>query len=330
MDLYIDIENLRSFIHSKDREDFGDCLRMLRRQLHVIYNTDKAAIKNDEEIIPWIQRISDGRGASEDVDLFRGEKFPQRPIKSNSYNDWTRKKLSSVYLIKDVDISKLKNRGCVLLGDEGEELEILTRLFCGSDYDYHHLYDLQKNFHSWEQLTEDNQLLPCTDIVINDRYLFAEEDKSVVQYNLSSMLKALTNNVKNRVDVVIYTLYDKLNTFGKDEAVRIVKQVLEKSTGIKPNVTFVTSKASSRIMHDRFVITNYRLLRSGDSFNYFYSNGERKTNGGSLDVDSLANYETFVFVESLLEKLQRIYDEILKSKNNDLIIGAKSSRFINF
>ena len=328
MDLYIDIENLRSFVHSKDKEDFDDCLRMLRRQLHVIYNTDKGAIKNDEEIIPWIQRISDGRGASEEVDLFLGEKFPQRPIKSNSYNDWTRKKLSSVYLIKDIDISKLKNKGCILLGDEGEELKILTRLFCGSDYDYHHLYDLQKNFFSWEQLTEDNQLLPCTDIVLNDRYLFAN-DESLVQYNLGGLLKALANNVKNKIDVVIFTKYDSLNVFGIEKAHKIVKQTLKDITGMKPNVTFVASNDSKIIGHDRFVITNYRLIRSGDSFIYFNTKGERITNGGSLDVDSLANNETFVFVESLIGKLQDSYDKIKKIRP-DMINGARCSRFIKF
>lgn len=330
MDLYIDIENLKSFVHSKDKEGYDDCLRMLCRQLHLIYNSDKATIKLDEELLPWVLKISNqGRGNSENKDSYRSEKFPDRPIKSNSCKDWSRKELTSVYLIKDMDISKLKNRGCVLLGDEGEELEILTRLFCGSDYDYHHLYDLRKNFPSWEQLTDDNQLQPCTDIVINDRYLFKNEE-SLVAYNLSCMLRALANNVKNRINVVIFTYYDSLKVFGIDKASKIVKQALESITGVKPNVTFVTSNDSKNIPHDRFVITNYRLLRSGDSFVYFDTQGKLITNGGSLDVDSLANNETFVFVESLLEKLQNSYNEILKLNNSDLIIGAKSSKFINF
>ncbi len=32
MDLYIDKENLKSFIHSKDKDLFDDCMRMLKRQ----------------------------------------------------------------------------------------------------------------------------------------------------------------------------------------------------------------------------------------------------------------------------------------------------------
>ena len=74
--------------------------------------------------------------------------FPERPIKANSYSNWNWRELSSVYLIDDVDSRKLKNKGCVLLGETGEELSILMKLFCGMDYDFHHLYDLQKNFNS--------------------------------------------------------------------------------------------------------------------------------------------------------------------------------------
>lgn len=325
MDLYIDKENLRSFLNSRDNDDFDDCLRMLRRQLHIVFNMDKTEVKADPDLFEWIKTISDGRGKSEETDTFLADKFPIRPIKSNSYNDWSRKRLFSTYLIDDLDVSKLKNKGCVLLGEVGEELSILVRLFCGKDYEYHHLYDLRKNFLSWEQLTKEDQLLPCTDIIINDRYLFKNEE-SLVDYNLSKMLIALANGVKNRIDIVIFTKQDALHEFGEEKATKIIKQTLENISGMKPNITFVCSNDSEKIPHDRFVITNYRLLRSGDSFIYFNTKGNRITNGGSLDVDSLANHETYVFVESLLEKLQDTYNKV--KQNDKMIIGDRKSKFI--
>lgn len=326
MDLYIDKENLKSFIHSKDKGEFDDCMRMLKRQLHVVYNMEKASLKENQELLPWITRIGDGRGKSEETDTFLEQKFPERPIKSNTYNTWDRKKLMSVYLISDIDCQKLKNRGCVLIGDKGEEIEILSRLFCGIDYDYHHLYDLQKNFHSWELLAIDNQMLPTTDIVISDRYLFKKEYE-LVEYNLSRMLSVLANNVKNKINVVIYTFNEGLLKFGIDKATKIVKKSLEMPTGMKPHITFVTSNDKSLIQHDRFAITNYRLLRSGDSFIYFNTKGVRITNGGSLDVDSLANHEIYTYVESLLEKLQDTYNKV-RNLNKDMIIGNQKSNFI--
>jgi hypothetical protein len=258
----------------------------------------------------WLLRMGEGRGASEETDTFNNDLFPLRPIKSNSYIEWDRKELSAVYLIDDLNTIKLKNKGCVLLGDIGEELRVLLKLFCGRDYDYHHLYDLQKNFNSWEQLVDENQMLPCTDIIINDRYLF-NDDFMLVEYNLYRMLKAIVNNVKNKVNVVVYTQNDSIRNFGIDKATSIIKSAIEKTTSMKPNITYVTSGAKpTKIPHDRFVITNYRLIRSGDSFIYFNTKGEKITKGGSLDIDSLAKYETYVFVNSLLESLQSIYNEI--------------------
>ena len=329
MDLYIDKENLKSFIHLRSEDDFDDCLRMIRRQLHVIYNMDKSVFRDDPEMTQWLLRMGEGRGASEETDTFNNDLFPLRPIKSNSYIEWDRKELSAVYLIDDLNTIKLKNKGCVLLGDIGEELRVLLKLFCGRDYDYHHLYDLQKNFNSWEQLVDENQMLPCTDIIINDRYLF-NDDFMLVEYNLYRMLKAIVNNVKNKVNVVVYTQNDSIRNFGIDKATSIIKSAIEKTTSMKPHITYVTSGAKpTKIPHDRFVITNYRLIRSGDSFIYFNTKGEKITKGGSLDIDSLAKYETYVFVNSLLESLQSIYNDLYRL-NKDLIIGSRVSNFIKF
>ena len=330
MELYIDINNLKSFIKSKDSDDFDDCKRMLRRQLHVVYNFDKEMLKSEPILQQFVTMISEGRGLSEESDKFLPSTaiFPERPIKANSYINWNWRELSSVYLIDDLDSRKLKNKGCVLLGETGEELSILMKLFCGMDYDFHHLYDLQKNFNSWEQLTADNQTLPCTDIIINDRYLFANT-YDLVEYNLRPLLTVLAGNVKNRINVVVFTKNKTLLEFGKDKADAIFKNTLFKVTGMKPNVTFVTSNDNDKIPHDRFIITNYRLIRSGDSFLYFDTKGKKITNGGALDIDSMANHETYTFVQSLLEKLQTSYDSI-RALNNDMIIGSKESKYIHF
>ena len=328
MDLYIDYANLKSLIDSRHEDDFDDCQRMMKRQLHIIYNMEKAVLKSDPVLSQWVLTKGAGRGSSEETDSFSTDYFPMRPVKSNMPTEWNRKQLSSVYLIDDVDSSKLKKRGTVLLGEVGEELSVLSRLFCGKDYEYHHLYDLQKNFDSWEQLGIDHQMLPCTDIVINDRYLFKNEI-ALVKYNLNGLLTALVENVKNKLNVVIFTGNKALTEFGIEEAKKIIKCILEKATGVRPNITFVTSNDSSLIPHDRFIITNYRLIRSGDSFIYFDTNGNKITNGGSLDIDSLANYETYVFTESLLEKLQESYKKIAE-RNTDMVIGNKASKFILF
>ncbi len=326
MDLYIDYRNLKSFLDSRQSDDFADCERMIKRQLHVIYNMEKDFLKSDPILCQWVLKLGEGRGDSEKTDSFSSEKFPLRPIKSNAPTQWNRKQLSSIYLIDDEDSSKLKQRGTVLLGNVGEEISELKKLFCGKDYEYHHLYDLQKSFNSWDQLSK--QILPCTDIIINDRYLFKNQVE-LVDYNLSRMLKVLVANVQNKINIVFYTCYNFLKEFNVLQAKDIIKKAIKNINKIDPNVTFVTSNSNNLIPHDRFIITNYRLIRSGDSFLYFNTEGKRITNGGSLDVDSLANYSTYIYVESLLRKLQDSYKNI-KSKGEQYIIGAKKSNFITF
>lgn len=44
-------------------------------------------------------------------------------------------------------------------------------------------------------------------------------------------------------------------------------------------------------------------------------------------VNSLANHETYVFVESLLSELQSTYDTI-KQLNDSMILGDRKSKFI--
>lgn len=328
MDLYIDRENLKSFISSRENDDFDDCCRMIKRQLHVIYNMDKQSIKNDPILSQWILRINTGRGDSEDTDTFLIDSFPIRPIKSNSYINWDRKKLTSIYLIDDVESDKLKRKGCVLLGCIGEELQVLSKLFCGNDYDYHCFYELQRDFNSWNQLIDDNQTSPCTDIVINDRYLF-NNTEDLVNHNMSQMLKALTHNVKSKVNVVIFTLKEPFFNFDPQKAITIVRKAVEGNTEIKPNITFIVSSDKSKIPHDRYIVTNYRLIKSGDSFLYFSTKDEIITHGSSFDIFSLAKKEYALFADDILKTLQKTYNDIAQ-RNKDLIIGSKVSNFVKF
>lgn len=158
---------------------------------------------------------------------------------------------------------------------------------------------------------------------------FVEEFGSSFYDEATNLAFDILQLFKNRINVVVFTKNKSILDFGKDKADVIIKNTLLKVTGMKPNVTFVTSNDNDKIPHDRFIITNYRLIRSGDSFLYFDPKGKKITNGGALDIDSMANHETYTFVQSLLEKLQASYDDI-KRLNNDMIIGSQESKYIQF
>ena len=130
MDLYIDYANLKSFVDSRHKENFNDCQRMMKRQLHIVFNMDRSVLKSDPILSQWVLTIGSGKGNSEETDTFKTNPFPNRPVKSNMPTEWNRQQLSSVYLINDVDSPKLKSRGTVLLGEVGEELSVMNTTTC--------------------------------------------------------------------------------------------------------------------------------------------------------------------------------------------------------
>jgi hypothetical protein len=102
-------------------------------------------------------------------------------------------------------------------------------------------------------------------------------------------------------------------------------------------VVFAPKKQKGRglivsIPHDRTILTNYRLFRSGDSFCYFDSNGNTITNGKSLDVDSIAKQDTQLFVDSFVKDIQQVCDKIHSKEFGLLhyIVGDKVSNLIKF
>ena len=367
MDIYIDKENLKSFIRAQSNPEYNDyyddCCRLLKRQLHICYNFEKSETKNDEILEKYFTTASQGKGWSEDVDKYLEEnkppfpsrpivlsKFPPRPIESNGsimLNNIHQH--SNVFLIyaKDDEMAsllQLQGKGTSLVGQLGQEIDTLKQLFCGSDYDFHKLYNIQdsKSFPNWEQISKDNLNLQLTDIIIMDRYIGSQED--ILQFNLIELIGVLTRRVKETINVVLFCNRYYKNEKGIEiepkwnEIKGKIKKFLFEKTGNKCNVTIVFFPSPERNEknkqkdpnHDRIIFTNYMLYKSGDSFCYYNSKGVNISSGISLDVYSLAQKENYDFAISFLEYAQKIYDKVKQKNNPELIIGDKKSNYINF
>lgn len=363
MDIYIDKENLRSFIKAQNnpeyKEYYYDCYRMLKRQLHIYYNFEESETKNDDLLQTYFKTATQGKGWSEDVDEYLKEsfpprknilsKFPPRPIVPNDsimLNNLHQH--SNIFLIDDEKASLLQDKGTSLVGPLGQEMDTLKQLFCGNDYDFHKLYNIQnpKSFPNWDQLCKDGVNLPLSDIVIMDRYIGSQED--IMQFNLIKLIGVLTRKVKETVNVVLFCNRKYNWKDGNGKTIEIepnwnyikgnIKKFLFEKTGNKCNVTIVFFLSPERNEknkqkdpdHDRIIFTNYMLYKSGDSFCYYNSNGANISSGISLDVYSLAKKENYEFAISFLEYAQKIYDKIKQKNNPELIIGDKKSNYITF
>ena len=104
-----------------------------------------------------------------------------------------------------------------------------------------------------------------------------------------------------------------------------MRDVVKKKTERNCNVTIVFYPQSNS-PHDRLIITNYMLYRSGDSFEYFDSKGKSISKGKSLDVNSWAKKDKYAFAMSIIDSTQKLCE----SCKSDMIIGDKKSNFIKF
>ncbi len=337
MDLYIDRNNLYSLIRAKketDAELYAECDRLLRRHMHLIFNFDKASCRTDAALLPWLlERGTCGRGRNEESDEFRSEIFPERPVKNNFRSNRGWKLFMSMFMLdlgreESVEhINKLKNTRSMLVGGVGEEIALLQQLFCTGSFDLHSIYNIRdKNtFPGWQVLKGDGHIMPCSDIVIADRYLFGSIDKptdeAVLNQNLYAMLQLFAEEKQDqKVNIVFFT--DEISEDCRAAVKKRVEAIFGKRSGTK--VTFVMFNHERP--HDRFILTNYRLFRSGDSFNnYFNEKGLSQTKGLTLDVDSIANNNVCSIVCAIQDWFQGICNN-----NPSRIFGSKESNFINF
>lgn len=326
MDLYLDKNNLYSLIKAEkvtDADLYSECRRLIKRRIHLIYNFSKESFRIDTCLQMLLLQMSSGRGTSEETDEFKSEVFPDRPVKTNFRNGMPWKIFMSMFLLDDEKTASLKNCHSMLAGGVGEEIDLLRALFCTRDYELNSLYSIRDNnsFPGWNILKEDGHIMPCSDIVIADRYLFKTNDIQALDHNLYALLRLFAEEkAGHKVNIVFFT--DEVSEAVCSEIKRSIEHIFGKKSGTK--VTFVFHNHDRP--HDRFILTNYRLFRMGDSLNNFYdARGNLITKGLTLDVGSMANSD----VVSVVQQIQNWYQDIC-DKNLDRIFGDKQSNFISF
>ena len=332
MEVYIDKENLRSFIRARNdsryKDCYDDCYRMLKRQLHINYNFSKTReLLEDEELKNYFMLSGQGNGDSE-ADTYSTEVFPSRHVGMSTPRSFNRKHSSAVYLIDDEGVDSFREVGTSLVGDVNEEVSVLKRLFCTKNGDFDKIYFIQDDFHDWTQIQTDKLNLPLSDIIIFDRYIGTNLGNS--SNNILKLLKILVKDVCAKIDVVIVSDEQYYNRYKQsmespdwERFRRTIKQRIEEETTCDPNVTIVFMDDSYR-PHDRRILTNYMMFTSGDSFsNYFRRSGEIATEGDEFVVYSLANKNHYQFAMKKINELS----ENLAGRH---IIGDKKSNYIRF
>ena len=165
MDLFIDRANLKCLLSSKAQEDnkeyYWDCRRLMSRQLHLVYNFPKPYSKDED--YPTSSDVDDAGWGEEtsNVNTMLDEYF--NPSQQNigwkeledtfcgtieEFDNKCDKSIFKVCLIDDSQNHKIKKDN-VLIGEVGEEIEILKKYANLEKLRLDESYDLDFGFRYW-------------------------------------------------------------------------------------------------------------------------------------------------------------------------------------
>lgn len=320
MNAYIEIESLRSLISQRNDERYDECLRMLKRNLNLNFLFSKAEALADPALQNWIVGLTSGAIAQKPK---WDSEFPD-PNDELKLDNITVDKLCAVYLLDDTEPQPLAN--AMLVGYYGHELDTLSQLYVRTDIQEYEYEPAPYQIVSWRSISA--YTAPCTDILISDRYILSK--KSLLERNLYQIINAIVKKTRNlAVNIVLFV---ESNSIGFDVNLETVsdtiKQNVEDIVGEEPNVTFVlcTQRPGRQLFHDRLILTNYRAITSGDSFNYFDERGNVRTGGFGITISSLAKRCNYV-----QEKVIKTYCDHLKNDASLAVFhGDRKSNFLTF
>lgn len=349
MKLYIDLENLKSLANNQD----GEIMKLIRENFDVFYSFNEGDIKKEHRqkiwrIEGWQKNLSSGR-------MGKGVCYESElPFFSENDNGTLHPKdeLQSVFLVNNefyIPNGLITSRSCSGI-DALRNLLIENK--CIPAKFYYTRPEKDKEIQKWEIVSKN--VSPCTDIIINDLYMFAQRDFEY-ESNSYKLIEELCKKSKGlRLNIVIVTLMchnmnekkkQKDGTY-KDTSVeykisipsitRNLKRITSEITGYEANITIVARQNDPRNkrIHDRAIFTNYKLFLSGDSFKYYrdktYDSSistEFISRGIWFGVCSLFDDEHNKIAKRFLDDIQEIIDESRTLQINP-IFGDGESNFL--
>jgi hypothetical protein len=335
MIVYFDKANYIKYLQSYSNSDDGiDTLRMIKKQLNVHLN-----FKVDEfDDYEFILHEEFETGIAQNFKLTQGIDLINRPLKKDSFPT-----KNGIYLLNHEDVSKIKMLHSVLIGSVNEEVSTLLSLVIDEDYSFH----LEKII--GKDITPINHLdilnLPFSTLVVVDRYMFKGPEiggnLGLYEYNLDKILKKIFLN-KQGHSRLIFVYQVKINVpttnvlydIGPDleKLTQKIKKVISKNCP-SPEI-FLIGVPDGYIddEHDRYIISDYLRVKSGDSFVYFTSTNTVKTDSKAVDFYSLANKQYYVGTKVIVSKLSEIVEKTLNQypQFSKVPIGTESNMVINF
>lgn len=226
-------------------------------------------------------------------------------------------KESALFLFYD---EKLNQRSNSIISNEDHLLDNLAkRFFIDFDKSYLNRTVFTRNLTDWSPISEPMQYE--TDIVIVDAYLFEGPGDTFGQ-NAESLIKSICGEgEKEQKNVVLFFE----NTYPLCWLYEFYQRIT-KDKDVNCNITFVgVPNKGEKKLHDRYIVSNHRLIFSGHSFSQYFNGGRFSANGSIwLSIGSSADENNQEVIKEALHYLQT---EVLGS--GEVCIYGKEKRLIS-
>lgn len=324
MKTVIDSKILFEFFHDQpDQFPIGDLeenriwtafFTFLRCETDVIVYNFKD-LRLEDEI--FINNLTTGRGHTKII-------LDEKKINHQNFKLKSDKPLTFYCLSEELEENRqnfLKKNGYLIAFDD-DYLEKWKKLrFLNQSLSVRKKYS---EFIKWTQLK--NFLFPFTDVIIIDRYIFS--DSSLIDSNILEILKNLDAATPLPYNLTIFTIEER------DQRKRIDYRIIEgkliaykQKYNLKYNFEIIITPYSIEKEHDRNILTNYIKIFSGDSFNYFNSNGEIITNT-EIQFASLAIEDKFLSAKNILRDIAMTINDIKKNNSENYVFGKCKNQLL--
>lgn len=330
MTAYIDYPNFCSYLASMNKQDFKQCNDVLLNSFDLCFSFNlkemakaKKEIKRNFEL--WAKTATKNRNKHTTE-----WEHPYALSHEEGKSSFENKK--ALYMVSNPDVNDIAKTINLIVAKEGEELDAIRELQIEGQFIPTKLFSIS-TMEDWSVIGRNTT--PATDIIIVDSYLFAQNEIDY-EINAFSLIKQLCNKMGGKeVNLIIFSrsqYYDKpTDTYYRipfSSISRKLHEYIAAQSGVSAHITLVELTGNEK--HDRTIVTNYRLVTSGDSFKYFKDgkNVSLCTHGDWMTISSLHDNDNYVNSVNFIQSLQGIVNDA--SKRLTGIIGEKISNFLHF
>lgn len=322
MKAYFDKINFESFIlqRSKDTYKFERCNDMIKRHLDVRLNMSLDEFKSSPLCVSWLTTMTDG---AKQFPKTSPKDFQFKPIKNASSftSGFSKDDYSAIYLIDDINVDEVINKGNLLIGKKGSEIDVLYKLIIDEDTLFIASLPPKKHFVGTKDWTPlDKYIFPCSDIIIRDAFLLFNNKFRPYKNNIYSLIRKLSSDIKDtHLNIVIVCM--KRNTdsgrFEPDwDTIRTeIKDILKNERNIDAKITYVVADRKSDIGHDRTIFTNYVHYMPHDCLGNFYGlHGEYSSESDQFDLRSIVTERLYNEAFEFIDRMQGLIYDIMMGK----------------